>query len=305
LLEEGQAVTAFDLSQDDHRLRLVLKAEQRAAVKVVRGDITDPHQVEDALSASGAGRIIHLAALQVPFCKADPPRGAMVNVTGMVNVFEAARKCGVTHLAYASSVGVFGLSEEYPDASQVADDAPLQPRSLYGVFKQANEALARVYWWDHHISSIGLRPNVVYGPGRDQGMTSGTTWAMAAAAAGRAYQIPFGGLTGLNYVEDVALAFISASRANQAGSEVLNMRGNVVDVSEVIRTITEAAPQAVGQITHASTVLPIPAGLDDHRLRALFPEWQETGLREGVQRTIAHFRAAIGDGRMAAECIPA
>ena len=62
---------------------------------------------------------------------------------------------------------------------------PLLPRTLYGVYKQANESTAKVYYQDHDLSSIGLRPYVIYGPGRDQGMTSTPTKALLAVARGR------------------------------------------------------------------------------------------------------------------------
>jgi nucleoside-diphosphate-sugar epimerase len=135
--------------------------------------------------------IIHLAALQVPFCKAKPSLGAAVNVVGTVNVFEAAKRAGLKQVVYASSVAVYGISEEYPDAP-LAHDAPHKPRTLYGVYKHANEGSARISYQDDGISSIGLRPYIVYGPGRDQGMTSGPTKAILAAVLGQPYHIGFG-----------------------------------------------------------------------------------------------------------------
>jgi nucleoside-diphosphate-sugar epimerase len=116
---------------------------------------------------------VHLAALQVPFCKADPVLGAQVNVTGTVNVFEAAKRQGLdTTIAYASSAAV------HNEHGEVA------PRTLYGVYKVANEGTARIYADDDGVASIGLRPFIVYGPGRDQGLTADPTLAMQAAARG-------------------------------------------------------------------------------------------------------------------------
>ena len=58
------------------------------------GDITDLAAVEAVLDDHAITNVIHLAALQVPFCRADPPRGALVNVVGTVNVFEAVKRAG-------------------------------------------------------------------------------------------------------------------------------------------------------------------------------------------------------------------
>jgi UDP-glucuronate 4-epimerase len=203
LVQAGLSTTVLDLAHEPHRMKLIMSDEQLAAVRFMTGDITDLVTVERALAEAGATHLIHLAALQVPACQADPPLGARVNVVGTVNIFEAARRAGLARVVYASSAAVYGLSEEYP-AEPVAHDAPLLPRTHYGVYKQANEGNARVYWLENGLSSLGLRPYVVYGPGRDQGLTSGPTKAMLAAAAGQPYHIGFGGRFDLQFADDVA-----------------------------------------------------------------------------------------------------
>jgi UDP-glucuronate 4-epimerase len=95
LVRAGVSVTALDLDPKYHRLPLVLDEKEIAHINFLRGDISDLATVEGALKNSHAERIIHLAALQLPFCKADPSAGARVNVVGTVNVFEAAKRHGV------------------------------------------------------------------------------------------------------------------------------------------------------------------------------------------------------------------
>ena len=185
VLRAGQAVTVFDLGSDRKRLQLILEPAELQQIDFVQGDVTDTAAVEAALCASGATRVIHLAALQVPFCKANPPLGASVNVIGTINVFEAARALGIPHIVYASSAAVYGSGADY-ERDILENDAPFLPRNLYGVFKLANQGTAQIYHQDYGINSIGLRPYTVYGPGRDQGMTSTPTRAMLAAAAGSA-----------------------------------------------------------------------------------------------------------------------
>ena len=162
--------------------------------------------------------------MQLPFCKEDPPEGVAVNVLGTINVFEVAKRSGLRKVVYSSSAAVYGLSDEYPPRA-FPHEAPLDPRSHYGVYKQANEGNARVYWIDDGITRIGLRPHVVYGPGRDQGMTSSPTKAMLAAARGEPYHISFGGRFGFQYVDDVARLFIKAARSDFQGAGVFNIGG--------------------------------------------------------------------------------
>ncbi len=105
LLDDGASVTAFDLGAEDHRHRLVSDGAPLAYQRVA-GDITDAGAVMEAFA--DADRVIHFAALQVPACRADPSLGALVNVVGPVNVFEAARIHRIEPVVYASSIAVYG-----------------------------------------------------------------------------------------------------------------------------------------------------------------------------------------------------
>ena len=211
LIDEGVGITVYDLGSSLHRLELLMEPEEIARIQFVKDDITDTEAVARAVEESGANRIVHLAALQVPFCKANPPLGAAVNVVGTVNVFEAAKRAGIAPVVYASSMAVYGGADLYGPVVQ--DDDPLHPLNLYGVYKSANEGTARIYWQDDGIASLALRPYTVYGPARDQGMTSTPTQAMLAAAKGEPYHISFGGTCGYQYADDVARAS-SHSRAS-------------------------------------------------------------------------------------------
>ena len=113
-----------------------------------------------------------------------------MNVLGTVVVFEAvkARRDRIPGLAYASSTAVYNAA----DPSPAPESGGTSPTTLYGIYKLANEGTARVFWADDGVASIGIRPYVVYGPGRDQGLTSGPTLAMAAAARGEPYEIGYG-----------------------------------------------------------------------------------------------------------------
>lgn len=297
LVRQGIPTTAFDLSENKDRLRLVMGPAELAQVSFVQGDITDLEQVKQAVAGSGATHIIHLAALQVPFCKANPPLGAAVNVIGTVNLFEAAKAAGIPQIVYASSVAVYGNKERYPE-KLISHDAPLHPLNHYGVFKQANEGTARIYWQDDGIASVGLRPYTVYGPARDQGLTSTPTKAMLAAARGEPYHISFGGSNGFQYADDIARTFIAAAVKPYAGAAVFNIQGSVAHMSELVAAIEKAAPAVTGKITFDDLPLPFPEGQRDDELRQWLGQVPYTPLEEGVARSIALFREALADGRL-------
>ena len=296
LIREGVGVTVYDLGSSQHRLELLMEPEEIAQIRFVQDDITDTGAVARAVEESGVNRIIHLAALQVPFCKASPPLGAAVNVVGTVNVFEAAKRVGISPVIYASSMAVYGGADLY--GPEVQDDDPLHPLNLYGVYKAANEGTARIYWQDDGIASLALRPYTVYGPARDQGMTSTPTQAMLAAAKGEAYHISFGGTCGYQYADDVARTFIALARLPYEGASVFNVRGSVAHMAEVVDAIVAAEPSAAGRITYDETPLPFAEAQNEQPLQGLLNEVPYTPLNEGVARTVDHFRRALADGKI-------
>jgi UDP-glucuronate 4-epimerase len=301
LVDEGVPVWTYDLPGDPHRLRLIMDQGALASVLMIAGDITDQAAFERAVAENGITHILHLAALQVPFVRADPVQGARVNVVGSTIVCETAVRhaAQVQGLAYASSAAVYGPMDLYP-AGPLAHTAPHYPTNLYGVFKQANEGTARIYWEANGLRSIGLRPYVVYGPGRDQGVTSTPTKAMVAAAVGRPYHISFGGTVVYQYAADTAAAFIRAARvsAGLAGAPVFNLGGSSASMSAVVQAIEAAAPEMAGKITFEPAALPLPAEIDSGPLdEALGPvHWRP--LADGVRQTVEHFRQAAQAGTL-------
>lgn len=286
LVNRGSKAVSLDLGDDRHRLDLLLSRAEQEVITFEQGDLRDGERLNEIVNKHDVKHIIHMAALQVPFCKADPVMGAQVNVVGTVNVFEAARQAGIPHIAYASSVAVFGPPDVY-DAPIVSDAGLPDPRTLYGVYKQANEGTARVYWNDHQISSTSLRPYTVYGIGRDQGMTSEPTKAMLAAVKGEPYEIAFSGAMQFQLASDIARYFIEAADKPYHGAASFNIGTPVHTVADVVAAIKEIKPGA--DISHKQLDLPFPAGFDGTALKEYLPEFAETPLKEGIRQTMAHF----------------
>ena len=300
LVREGVPVIGFDVGRDTRRLRLILTDDELAAVPLVAGDITDLDSVERAIADHGITNVIHLAALQIPFCRADPPLGARVNVGGTVNVFEAVRRRvadghTLAPVVYASSIGMFSPGDVDMATGQLREDAEAHPGNLYGVTKLANEGTARVYWAESGIASVGVRPMTVFGAGRDQGMTSSPTVAIAAAVLGVPYHITFGGSTLFQYTEDVARTLIIASRAAPVGPRVFNLGGSPVAIDAWIDAIDTVVPGAAAHLTHEPTPLPFPADIEHARLGEL-GDIPVTPYREAIATTADIFRHRAADG---------
>lgn len=301
LVSDGVPVVAFDLGGDARRLRSIMTEGELAKVTFVRGDITDITSIENALDANAISNVIHLAALQVPFCRADPPRGALVNVLGTVNVFEAVKRRAdrIGPIVYTSSIGMYAADDTDASTGRLAEQATAHPLNHYGVYKLANEGTARVYSLDDGLSSIGLRPMTVYGVGRDQGMTSGPTKAIVAALLGLPYTIGFGGSTLFQYAADVARTLVVASRSRLEGAHVFNLGGSIASIAELVDTIESIVPEARGLIRFDPTPLPFPAQIDHDGLAALGPV-PVTPFAEGIAASAEIYRDLARQGGLVA-----
>ena len=294
LIERGDTAVVFDRSDDSRRLSAIMSDEDLAKVRFITGDITDGASVLSALDESKASNVIHLAGVQVPTCKADPVTGAIVNVAGTLNVFEAARQLGLKRVVYASSAAVYGMND---DDVALDESAQCEPTTHYGVFKRANEGNARVYFLDHGVSSVGLRPLTVYGVNRDTGLTSDPTKAMKSVVLGRPFHIRFGGATDFQYVADTAAAFIACADHAPDGAHVFNLHGETVTVDRIANFINTFSANG-DLITFGGPPIPIGAAMDDSAIRRLIGSLPSTPLDSGISETIARFAALRDAGRL-------
>jgi nucleoside-diphosphate-sugar epimerase len=278
LVAEGRTVRVLDAREDR---RLVTEIAGDAALDWRVGDIVDGETV--AAAAEGCQAVIHLAAILTPACAADPVRGAMIDLVGTLHVFQAARRHGIGRVVYMSSAGVFGPH----------DGAVPWPTTHYGAYKLACEGCARAYAERDGTASVGFRPFIVYGPGREVGLTAGPSLACRAAARGEAYTIPYTGGADMIYVEDVAAAFVAATLTpGITGAHVFNILGEVATAGEIAEAIRAEVPDA--RIDASGPPLPIVSAIaEDAGLARLLPGLPRTGLREGIGRTVRHYRPPL------------
>ena len=255
LLSDGISVRALDVTTEPVIAHSILGADA-ARVDWVAGDIANAESVIDA--AQDCDLIMHLAAILTPDCAAEPIRGCDIVLGGTINVFEAARVLGHKQLLYMSSAGVYGPEQGHTP----------EPTTLYGAYKLAGEGVARAYWADHGISSAGFRPLVVYGAGRETGLTAGPSLACKAAANDEDYTIPFAGESDFIYVEDVAAAFVAAMKRPLDGARTYNIIADKCATATFAEEVSRQVPSS--KIGADGPSLPIAAGLVEgetsHRL---------------------------------------
>lgn len=282
LIARGLTVIAVDIARDETRLRQVVRGEAPDEIAWQVADLTNDGIMSRIAEQHAVSTILHLAALQIPACRANPLAGAKVNVVGHVSVLEAARSVGA-RVIYTSSVAA------KPRGAANA------PANLYGVFKRADEEIARLYAEDFGVSSFGLRPHVVYGIGRDQGETSAVTSAMRAAALGARYTVPWTTATCFQFADDIAEMFVRLVEAEWNGAHLADMTDNVESTADIIAAIRAVAPEADVRTEGPERLSPT-TGFDVAALEKIIGPRPLTPLAEGVRRTIEHFRELRAKG---------
>ena len=301
LLDGGDTVTVFDVALNTKKWEMLLPAASIARVRFTAGRV-DEDAFVDALVAAAPDAVIHLAGLQVPTCRENPVLGAKVNVIGTLHIFEAAKRLKATGRAppaivYASSAAIFGADADYGEQA-VGDMSTPKPSSHYGAYKLCTEHAAKAYWVSNQVPSVGLRPLTVYGPGRDMGLTSFPTRAIAAAIKGQAFDISFSGDTVYTYVEEVADIFVQCAKRAVADAKVYTIGGDTVSSAAFVAEIAKHVPAAATLVTVSGSSLPFPSHLDDEALRADYPGLMRVKLAEGVARTVATYKELEAKGTL-------
>ncbi len=300
LLARNAKPVVVDVQPAPARWQRVL-GERAAEVVSIEASLLDRDRMQSVIEQHGVTHVIHLAALLTPECQKDPWLGCQVNVLGSTALFEAARRSGrVRSLAYASSYAVYGPEAGRSPTLRVGNSESDRPDSesratsgaptFYGAFKQAVDLIAEQYWRHFGIASVAVRPHVVYGPERDQGLTAGPSLAARAAVLGESYTIGYTGRVGYDYVEDVARAFVRSAFECPPGHTVVDLPSEPATTEDFVREIVAAVPGSASRLLVNGPAIPSNIPPSPNYIANVFPDWQATSLRDGVRKTVEFYR---------------
>ena len=157
------------------------------------------------------------------------------------------------------------------------------------------------------MPSVGIRPGVVYGVGRDQGLTSKTTVAILAAAAGRPYTVPFSGAVSALHAGEIASAFIKAVSKERDGAPVFDLNGRATSVAEWLDIVRAVAPGAqleiAGDPCPSRRICRTSRSQVSRRLRAGAARGRDRGDLRRVQAAARRGRA-VGRSRRLSLTVP-
>jgi len=190
-------------------------------VTLIRGDIRDRQIVRQAMT--GVDALIHMAALRITACAAEPREAMEVMCDGSFNVVEAAHNAGVRKVVAASSASVYGLAESFPTHES---HHPYNNQTWYGAGKVMLEGLLRSFHSMYGLPYVAMRYFNVYGPRMDihGKYTEVLIRWMERIAAGKAPLIFGDGMQTMDFVhiDDVARSNVLALRSD-ASDEVFNV----------------------------------------------------------------------------------
>ena len=294
LLARGDRVRVLDDLSTGSRAHLDPAAE------LAVGDVADVALVRDAIG--GTDGCFHLAAVASVQRSVDDWLGThRANLTGAINVFDAARRSGNGRpfpVVYASSAAVYGDN----GAGPLAEDRPVRPLSAYGADKAGCELHARAAWHAHGVPTTGLRFFNVYGPRQDpQSPYSGVIAIFAdRAASGRSLQVHGDGgqVRDFVFVADVVRFLLAAMDRTQEGAEVLNVcTGRPTRILDLARTVSRILGSDA-PIVHGP---PRPGDIrtslgDPSRAAAAFGLRAGVTIEDGLRQTLSMTapRAAAG-----------
>ncbi|MEL6109282.1 MAG: NAD(P)-dependent oxidoreductase [Planctomycetota bacterium] len=286
---------------DEQRTERLFSDVDIGRLTFVEVDVTDFSSLRESIGQSGVTHVVHLAALQTPDCNAHRDLGLQINLAGTQHLVEAIKSNGdqVRRLIFASSIAVYGPRSHHP-AGRVPMLAEPYPVNVYGAWKLAGESVSRFFCEDTGIPTLSLRPGVLFGPGRDAGLTSSPTTAMKCVALGIPYEIPFRTRQDYQFAPDVGAAFGQSLLGPWEGYGMFTLPGNTYEAVQIVEAI-ESASRDLGirdrfNISVGEDSVPFICDLEYQPFCEAFPGATTTPLQDAVRQSLETFVAEVSRG---------
>ncbi|MBZ0268674.1 SDR family NAD(P)-dependent oxidoreductase [bacterium] len=238
LARQGASVRAFVHynSRSDHALLDFLPEDLHAKLDVRLGDIADPWSVEDAVN--GVDVVFHLAALiAIPYSYVAPGSYVSANVTGTLNVLQAARRCGTSRVVHTSTSETYGTALYTP----IDEEHPMQGQSPYSASKIGADKIAESFYRSFDTPVATIRPFNTYGPRQSARAVIPTIISQALSGLP---QLTLGSLSpvrDLNYVKDTVSGFLAVADADRCVGETTNVgHGKGITIGDLAKRILAA-----------------------------------------------------------------
>lgn len=211
-----------------------LSSDARAGVEVKAGDLRDPFFVREAVR--GCRKVFHLGALiAIPYSYIAPQEYVATNITGTLNVMQAAREEGVEQVIHTSTSETYGTARYVP----IDEDHPLQGQSPYSATKIGADKIAESYHLSFGLPVTTLRPFNTYGPRQSARAVIPTIITQALSQP----SIRLGSLhpvRDLTFVGDTVDGFLRAAQTPTSIGQVINLGyGEGIPIGDLAKKILQ------------------------------------------------------------------
>jgi NAD dependent epimerase/dehydratase len=259
-------------------------------IEVVSGDVRDPFFCKEIMKDVDC--VFHLAALiAIPYSYNAPQSYVETNVTGTLNICQAAKDIGGIRIIHTSTSEVYGTAQYVP----IDEKHPLQPQSPYSASKIGADAMAMSYYNAFELPVTIARPFNTYGPRQSARAVIPT---IIAQIANGAQEIKLGDVTptrDFNYVTDTCRGFIELANCSDAIGKAVNIGSNYeISVGDTLNLIKDLMKSNVAFISEDQRLRPEKSEVfrlwcDNSLISELCGFSPQITLEEGLQKTIDWF----------------
>jgi dTDP-glucose 4,6-dehydratase len=296
LVRRGHDVRAFVLYNSFNSWGWLDHAEPevKKSLDVFAGDIRDPYGVKQAMQ--GCDVVLHLAALiAIPYSYHSPATYVETNISGTLNIVQAARELGVEKVVHTSTSEVYGTAQFVP----ITEEHPLQGQSPYSASKIGADQIAMSFYNSFETPVATIRPFNTYGP-RQSARAVIPTIITQIANGKRVLKLgAIHPTRDFNYVADTVNGFIAVAESDKSVGEVINVGSNFeVSIGDTVRMIAEVMGAEVEIETDEVRLRPEKSEVErlwaDNSKAAALLGWKPRyagldGLRIGLSQTAEWF----------------
>lgn len=270
----------------------------KKSIDVFPGDIRDGYAVKEAMK--GCDTVLHLAALiAIPHSYYSPASYVETNVTGTLNVLQAARELGVRRIVHTSTSEVYGTAKFVP----ITEVHPLQGQSPYSATKIGADQLAYSFYSSFNLPIVIARPFNTYGPRQSARAVIPTIISQIASGQRK---IRLGSITptrDFNYVKDTVDGFITIAKSDKGIGEVVNFGSNFeISVGDTAMLIAESMNTTIEVVSDDKRLRPKNSEVerlwaDNTKAKQLFGWEPKYGGREGFKRGLTETAEWFSDSK--------
>lgn len=267
-----------------------LPSDVQNNLDVFVGDVRDPNGVRQAMLDCDI--VFHLAALiAIPYSYHSPDMYVDTNVKGTLNILQAARELGTSHVIHTSTSEVYGTAQFVP----ITEEHPLQGQSPYSATKIAADQLAFSFYSSFDTPVSIFRPFNTYGPRQSARAIIPTVITQIASGM---KEIKLGSIhptRDFNYISDTVEGFIAISKSDQSFGEVINCCSNYeISIEDTVQLIAQLMNTDIEILTDEIRLRPEKSEVerlwgDNSKLEKLTGFKPVINLREGLEKTIEWF----------------